>query len=310
MRNAVMTALKAVRPLFVPILRLIVRHLPSRAGRRIFWERIVAPYFRFARYNFVAPTVFGCYLAGNTGDIIQRYIYYFGVWEPNLTHWISSRLKPGDVFVDVGANIGYFTVLASKLVGASGKVISIEASPKIFEHLMRNVHGNSAHNVEAHNIAVSNSAGKLKIFLGSETNIGETTILAGEGMEYECEVESRLLSDVVSREHWGKVRAVKIDVEGAEWFVVHGMTLILEHAPDNLEVVVEINPTALLQQQKCAEDILQTFSRFGFFPYGLVNDYSALSYLTAPAVQRPARIRTPVTSQVDVVFSKIDAEYL
>jgi hypothetical protein len=51
------------------------------------------------------------------------YIYYFGVWEPNITRWIVRRLASGDMFIDVGANVGYYSLLASKLVGESGSVV-------------------------------------------------------------------------------------------------------------------------------------------------------------------------------------------
>jgi hypothetical protein len=64
-------------------------------------------------------------------DVIQRYIFYFGVWEPMISHVTEQMLHKGDVYVDVGANIGYCSLLASNCVGGSGRVVSIEASPTI-----------------------------------------------------------------------------------------------------------------------------------------------------------------------------------
>ncbi|SCF63177.1 hypothetical protein GA0115259_100393 [Streptomyces sp. MnatMP-M17] len=68
---------------------------------------------------------FGARFAVDTQDLIQRYIYLFGVWEPHMTRWLRGRLEPGDTFVDVGANIGYYSVLASQLVGDGVKVVAI-----------------------------------------------------------------------------------------------------------------------------------------------------------------------------------------
>lgn len=76
---------------------------------------------------------------------------------------MAERLKPGDVFVDVGANIGYFSLLASKLVGPGGRVVAIEASPEVFDLLRRNLELNKAHNVRAVNVAISDREGSLQL---------------------------------------------------------------------------------------------------------------------------------------------------
>jgi len=112
---------------------------------------VVIPFFEYADYNFVAKTKFGGRIAGNNLDIIQRYIYYFGVWEQNLSCFLNERLKEGDAFIDIGANIGYFTLQAAKLVGPSGKVIAIEVSPTIFKKLIANLQRNRVTNVETYN---------------------------------------------------------------------------------------------------------------------------------------------------------------
>ena len=87
----------------------------------------------------MCPTRFGGVMQGNTQDLIQRYLYWFGVWEPQLTCWIKSRLPPRRVFVDVGANIGYYSLLAASLVGDDGQVVAIEASPSIYRLLCNNL---------------------------------------------------------------------------------------------------------------------------------------------------------------------------
>jgi len=75
-------------------------------------------------------------------DVVNLFLYYFGGWEPAITQVVRQALKPGDVFLDVGANVGYYTLLASRLVGDTGRVIAVDASPSVYEILSRNVSRN------------------------------------------------------------------------------------------------------------------------------------------------------------------------
>src|SRR5205807_1864276 len=114
---------------------------------------------------------------------------------------------------------GYFTLLASKLVGDSGAVVAIEPSPRIFGLLRRNVALNHAANVHAVNAAVSNLKGVVKLFRASDENIGQTGIFEepyGTKMEVECEVDAMPLGDI-HPEKMRNARLIKIDVQGAEW---------------------------------------------------------------------------------------------
>jgi hypothetical protein len=81
--------------------------------------------------TFVARMRNGHVFLGNTRDVIQRNVYTFGVWEPEITHWLEGFLRPGDLVVDVGANTGYFSLEASKLVGPEGLVVAVEPVPSI-----------------------------------------------------------------------------------------------------------------------------------------------------------------------------------
>ena len=92
--------------------------------------------------------------------------FVFGIWEPNLTNFVQQRLRVGDTFVDVGANLGYYSLLASKLVGALGHVVAIEASPAIAAHLTKNLHLNNATNVRVVNAAAADRAGTLALYRG------------------------------------------------------------------------------------------------------------------------------------------------
>src|SRR5450755_115400 len=108
----------------------MIRNVPTRPLKRLIWSLV-----RRREFSFETMTSRGWRVRGNTTDWIQRQLYYFGLWEPNLSAWIERRLSTGDVFVDVGANVGYFTLLAAGVVGKTGKVVAIEPMPEIFRHL-------------------------------------------------------------------------------------------------------------------------------------------------------------------------------
>ena len=124
-----------------------------------------------------ATTEFGTRQKIQFPDKIQRYIFYFGVWEPAITAFIRGSLAPGDKFVDIGANIGYYTCLAAKLVGPSGDVYAIEASPSTYELLLENLKLNELDNVHTYNNAVFDKEETLRLLKNKESNIGRTNIL-------------------------------------------------------------------------------------------------------------------------------------
>jgi FkbM family methyltransferase len=299
-----------MKSLLIPFLRAYIRYVPILAGKQLFWDRVMETYFSWHPYNFSATTVFGSKMAGNTRDILQQYIYYFGVWEPNLTRFIERRLTPGDTFIDVGANIGYFSLLSSNIVGESGRVIAIEPSPKLFASLCHNLARNCVQNVRTVNMAASDREATKKLYGGNEYHSGLTTLYENRRLKFECEVEAAPLNVILYPEEIQNVRFIKIDVEGAEWDVLSGMDQIFCSGRTDLEIMVEVDPALLADQGKKAEDLVKMLSVAGFYPYRLENDYSISSYLSPNAEKRPAKLREPIRSISDIVFSRENSENL
>ena len=98
-------------------------------------------------------------------------------WEPNETRLTIGKVRQGNVFVDIGANIGYYTILASRLVGKSGKVFAFEPEPSNFEILAKNVELNKCDNVVLENKAVALKSGKLELFLFPNSSGGHKSFL-------------------------------------------------------------------------------------------------------------------------------------
>ncbi|MGB0931481.1 MAG: FkbM family methyltransferase [Chitinophagales bacterium] len=154
--------------------------------------------------------------------------------EIRLAKFIIKQLRQGDGFVDVGAHYGYFSLLASKIVGTEGKVLAFEASPSTFRVLQKNIA--DWKNITAFNKAVSDSPSSLTFYefpaLYSEYNTMDISQFEGEDWFSEfqpkaIEVEAVVLGDVIKNQ-LVVPKIIKIDVEGAEFKVINGLKEFLK----------------------------------------------------------------------------------
>jgi FkbM family methyltransferase len=287
----------------IPLARAGVRYMRPGRARDNLWQYRVEPYLAWHSHRFTARTVFGSRLRGDTQEVLQQHVYYFGVWEPHLTEWLQSRLSPGDVFLDVGANIGYFALLASGIVGRRGSVVAVEASQSIFAALRANLARNRAANVRAVNAVAAGQAGTRTVYIGPASHTGLTTVDPGAGWLAESDTEAAPLPEIVGESTWSRVRLVKIDVEGMEDEVVAGMAGALERTRPELELVIELHPPS-------GAALFETLRDHGFHAYALEIDYSPLSYSRIGPPPPARRIEEPPDREVDVIFSRRDSEGL
>jgi FkbM family methyltransferase len=293
--------------------RRYVRDAPGSLGKAVLAERYLNPHLREHPRRRVVETRSGARFAVDTQDLIQRYLYLFGVWEPHMTSWLRSRLRPGDGFIDVGANIGVFSVLASQLVGDEGRVVAIEASPVFHQRLLQEARLNECRNIRAINAAVSDGHKTLTFVLASSRNMGANSIVPYEGTaESTFEIGALPLPELLAASEIENARVIKIDVEGAEGSVVRGLAPLLDKLRPDAEITVEVTPERMAQLGDSADALLEMMQRHGFHVYRLANDYAAGSYPAAlhggPCV--PVRWRGPVVEESDLIFSRVDAETL
>jgi FkbM family methyltransferase len=169
-----------------------------------------------------------------------------GPWETGETHWFVKSIKPGDVVVDLGAYVGYYTLIAGKLVGDKGKVYAFEPGPDAFALLQKNVRVNHLTNVVLEHKAVSDKPGSIKLFV-SEKHSADNKIYksADDPTRPTVDIEAVSLDDYFrSRDH--RVDFVKMDVQGAEGLILDGMHQVLSWNP-HLRMVVEFTPEAIKQ---------------------------------------------------------------
>ncbi|MGW0825426.1 FkbM family methyltransferase [Streptomyces sp. NPDC002845] len=293
--------------------RRYVRDAPGSFGKGPPAVRCLNSHLREHPRRRVVETRSGARFAVDTRDLIQRYLYLFGVWEPHMTSWLQRRLRPGDGFVDVGANVGVFSVLAAQLVGDKGRVAAIEASPVLHRRLVQQARLNGCGNIRAVNAAVSDRRGILTFVLASSRNMGANSIVPYDGpAESMFEIEAFPLPELLDPAEIATARVIKIDVEGAEGSVVRGLAPVLDRLRPDAEITVEVTPERMARLGDRAQDLLRTMTDVGFHVYRLANDYAPESYPAAlsgaPGV--PVRLRGPVVVESDLIFSRVDAETL
>jgi FkbM family methyltransferase len=282
--------------------RAVLRHWPRRYGRELAFRVLNRA---SARHGVLvdARTAWGGRFRCDLRDLVQSRVYYFGVWEPSLTALVEQRLQPGDVFVDVGANVGYFSLLAAQRVGPAGSVVSVEASPRVAELLRGNVALTGADNVRVLNVAAADRHGTVAVYAGPPGNVGTTSLLSDHGGRYETHVPAAPLTTLLEPAELERVRLLKIDVEGAELPILLDILANIHAFSPSMEIVAEISPDALRDAGTSFQAVAGRFAEHGFAWYVLQNDYGLGAYLDA-APRPPVRGTAPPTGQVDVLFSR------
>ena len=171
-----------------------------------------------------------------------------GIYGEFETEIVKNEIKPNDVVLDVGAHIGYFTLLFAKLVGPEGKVFSFEPEPKNFELLTKNIEINNYENVITESKIVSDKNKTCTLYT-FETSSGANRIYKpNENINVKpIEVDSISLDEYFKNSEFLKrIKFVKIDVEGAELLVLKSMKSIFQNN-NNIKLLLEFNPKFLLE---------------------------------------------------------------
>jgi FkbM family methyltransferase len=166
-------------------------------------------------------------------DLGPRIILESGVYEPDSIGMVSEHLGAGATFIDVGADIGYYSLKAAPIVGPAGHVIAIEPNPEALGRLRVNLSASKANVVAVAPVACSDAEGVLELYVAPTSNVGETSLsktnASQEGpISRAVKVRARPLDDIVRESGSVRVDAIKIDVEGAEYLVLKGAVQTLD----------------------------------------------------------------------------------
>jgi FkbM family methyltransferase len=199
-------------------------------------------------------------------SIVSYRLGVFGIWEPAISHFMRSRISNGAVCIDVGANIGYFSLLMSR-ASPDGRVYAIEPSPVIRSELDENIALNGMRNIVVVPFGISDRTEKLAFHV--ESGDRGSSRFTSDG---EHELELRTLTDVVPAEHLARAEILKIDVEGMEDRVLAHVLSIIEQFPGRLTICAEIRLDDNLRT------LLRGFTDRGFKVVILQNEYSSFFY--------------------------------
>ena len=240
-------------------------------------------------------------MLADTADTVGRVIAISGVWEPHVTPVMRRLLWPGDVFVDVGAHIGYYTLLGARIVGADGHVYAFEPSPTRCAELRANLARNDVANATVRELAAGSVSSTSILYEAPRSNTAASSVMPRAATSFDGARKEILVAPVqahIAPEHVDRIRVVKVDVEGAEVEALRGLGTILT-GTNRLGLFVEISPSWSVENPAVFLDEL--CRTHGFVPWRLHNEYTVDEYFPARP-RAPDRIESIPQERADLVL--------
>lgn len=266
----------------------LIRRLPKRALALRLWNRIVR-----LRGMASAETFFWADMRVDPKDIIQATILHFGVWEPEISEIVQRLVRRGDVAVDIGANVGYYSLLFARL-GAG--VVAIEAHPDLVLRLIEHDRINRA-GMRVIGCAVAKDVGIVELFEAPRTNVGMSTIIPGK-FSRSLRVRSSPLMPLLRYDQRSHVSFIKIDVEGAEAPIMREIAANLDELSDRLSICVEAGSDW--------SDAFDALLSAGFSAYVIPNDLATAwqRLLDDAPAGKPVRVSSFPREKCDLILTR------
>ena len=223
-------------------------------------------------------------------DVSSAILKTFEGYAKNLVHEKATTklfkqvVKEGNMLVDLGANIGYFTLLAAKIVGPEGKVFAFEPEPQNYNYLKKNIALNNYDNVKVIQRAVSDKNGKTELYI-CDYDTGHHTINKYDGIDaysrgrstknHSIEIETITLDSFLEEENT-HIDVVKMDIEGAEMLALLGMDKILRKNK-NIKMFIEFFPLLIEKMGNSPREFIRKLLEdYKFSIFVIPGDYDAL----------------------------------
>lgn len=191
--------------------------------------------------------------------IIQKNEY-----EPIMTETLEYYLKPSSVFIDIGANEGYFSVVANRIVENSGRVISVEPQRRLKPILEKNFEINGIQNVELLNVAISDSKGIATIYISPDINTGSTALTQSTRYSLPTEsIDTITLSDLFTKFSIEYADLMKMDIEGFEYEAILGSPELFREQRIGT-IALELHPSAMQQRSLDPDKITDLLKNCGY----------------------------------------------
>jgi FkbM family methyltransferase len=231
-----------------------------------------------------------------TYDIVN-----LGAWEPGETAQFRQLVRPGDTVIDVGANIGWYTLLSASLVGPAGQVIAFEPAPPALVLLRRSIATNRLVNVAIEPRALSDRHGSLTLHL-HPWNRGHHSIVEDSDHAGAVEVEALPLDEYLQGRD-AEIGLIKIDVEGAEGLVLAGMRETI-HKRLPRAMIVEYTPGAIRRTGMDPEEVLRRVLAAGYGVRKLDAQSGELTTVDEPGLHSLTERLEAGQAHADLVFER------
>jgi FkbM family methyltransferase len=253
------------------------RWIPARLRRALYRLGPLSAGLR-STLNRAAPTglteieVAGGRLAGTRLwlDLQSEKDYWLGNYEIDLQDAIRDLVKPGMITFDLGANIGYISLLMAKSVGADGKVFAFEPLPENQERFRKNMSLNPSMQVELVPKAIAEKSSTQKFWVHNSGGMGKIAGATGRETQYQktINVECTTLDDFVFEQGSPKPALIKIDIEGGEGLALRGMTQLIQ----------EVKPLLIIELhgKQAAETCWEILVRSGYTIHKLTKGYQQI----------------------------------
>jgi len=195
---------------------------------------------------------------GFAGNLLE------GCYEPGTKELLATLLRPGMIVLDVGAHVGYYTLLAARMVGPHGRVYAFEPEPENYALLAKNVALNGFSNVRLVPKAAMATSGTASLFISAQGNDRHSVFPNPRSLRRETsrEVACVALDDFLQAEGWPPVDLVKLDIEGAEPLALDGMGRLLAQAAGP-KLIVEFAPETLQNGGTSPQGFLEKLNTLG-----------------------------------------------
>ncbi|MDP6035473.1 MAG: FkbM family methyltransferase [Verrucomicrobiota bacterium] len=197
----------------------------------------------------------------NPDDPVISGALFFGVYEKGETAFVQRALRPGMTVLDVGANVGYYTALAARRVGPSGRVIALEPDPQSFEYLEQTIAANEVGNVDAFQCAAADHEAKMALYI-SKDNRGDNRLYEPDPKWPTVTVTARPADDILKDAEVDQLDFIKIDVQGFEASVIEGLQNTLAQS-EKLTLLAEFWPKGLLDAGSNPKEFLERLRDYG-----------------------------------------------
>ena len=217
----------------------------------------------------IGDVIFECSLANYHGTVPM----YFGSYAVLVVEAMKRFLRPGDIFFDVGANIGYLSAIGADLVGRRGQVHSFEPVPAHFEKLCRLVDLNPEYNITANPFAAGEESSACTIYVTHQA--GQSTLVPSYKSRSEIVEELQVpvvrLDAYIERHKLGRVALIKIDAEGFELPILKGLQGYLEASGERPAIICEIAPRAYSLMGREIDELVELSAAYGYTARDLID---------------------------------------